>query len=138
MATVEESIREEEDGTLSFGNFKLTEKKKVSDFEHGGDTYKVKTFAEITKLEKNEAFLYESYPGTAVFHFEESEDGIMFDMDAENDAQITLGLEENTKYAVIINGEYAETISTGVGGKLSFSAASVEDELTNVEIKRLD
>ena len=138
MATVEEIIREEEDGTLSFGNFKLTEKKKVSDFEHGGHTYKVKTFAEITKLEKNEAFLYESYPGTAVFHFEESEDGIMFDMDAENDAQITLGLEENTKYAVIINGEYAETISTGVGGKLSFSAASVEDELTNVEIKRLD
>ena len=138
MATVEEIIREEEDGTLSFGNFKLSEKKKVSDFEHGGDTYKVKTFAEITKLEKNEAFLYESYPGTAVFHFEESEDGIIFDMDAENDAQITLGLEENTKYAVIINGEYAETISTGVGGKLSFSAASVEDELTNVEIKRLD
>ena len=138
MATVEEIIREEEDGTLSFGNFKLSEKKKVSDFGHGGDTYKVKTFAEITKLEKNEAFLYESYPGTAVFHFEESEDGIIFDMDAENDAQITLGLEENTKYAVIINGEYAETISTGVGGKLSFSAASVEDELTNVEIKRLD
>ena len=138
MATVEEIIREEEDGTISFGNFKLSEKQKVSDFEHGGDTYKVKTFAEITKLEKNEAFLYESYPGTAVFHFEESEDGIIFDMDAENDAQITLGLEENTKYAVVINGEYAETISTGIGGKLSFSAASVEDELTNVEIKKLD
>lgn len=138
MAIVEEIIREEEDGTLSFGNFKLGEKKKISDFEHGGDTYKVKTFSEITKLEKNEAFLYESYPGTSVFHFEESEDGIVFDMDAENDAQITLGLEENTKYAVIINGEYAETISTGVGGKLSFSAASVEDELTNVEIKKLD
>lgn len=138
MATVEEIIREEEDGTISFGNFKLSEKQKISDFEHGGDTYKVKTFAEITKLEKNEAFLYESYPGTAVFHFEESEDGIIFDMDAENDAQITLGLEENTKYAVVINGEYAETITTGVGGKLSFSAASVEDELTNVEIKKLD
>ena len=138
MATVEEIIREEEDGTISFGNFKLSEKQKSSDFEHGGDTYKVKTFAEITKLEKNEAFLYESYPGTAVFHFEESEDGIIFDMDAENDAQITLGLEENTKYAVVINGEYAETITTGVGGKLSFSAASVEDELTNVEIKKLD
>ena len=138
MATVEEIIREEEDGTISFGNFKLSEKQKVSDFEHGGDTYKVKTYAEISKLEKNEAFLYESYPGTAVFHFEESEDGIIFDMDAENDAQITLGLEENTKYAVVINGEYAETISTGIGGKLSFSAASVEDELTNVEIKKLD
>lgn len=138
MAIVEEIIREEEDGTLSFGNFHLLEKKKISDFEHRGDTYKVKTFAEITKLEKNEAFLYESYPGTAVFHFEESDEGIIFDMDAEGDAQITVGLEENIKYAVIINGEYAETITTGVGGKLSFSAASVEDELTNVEIKKLD
>ncbi len=138
MAIVEEIIREEEDGTISFGNFKLSSKQKVSDFEHGGDTYKVKTFEEITKLEKNEAFLYESYPGTAVFHFEESEEGVVFDMDAEGDAQITIGLEENVKYAVVINGEYAETITTGIGGKLSFSAASVEDELTNVEIKKLD
>lgn len=138
MATVEDIIREEADGTLSFGDFKLSEKKKVSDFGHNGDTYKVKTFAEITKLEKNEAFLYESYPGTAVFNFEESDEGIKFDMDAEGDAQITVGLEENAKYAVIINGEYAETITTGIGGKLSFSAASVEDELTNVEIKKLD
>lgn len=138
MAIVEDLIREEEDGTISFGNFKLSEKAKVPDFEHAGDTYKVKTFSEITKLEKNEAFLYESYPGTAVFHFDESEEGVTFDVDAEGDSQITLGLEENVKYAVVINGEYAETIQTGIGGKLSFSAASVEDELTNVEIKKLD
>ena len=52
MAVVEELIRKEEDGTLSFGNFELDTKKKLSDFEFEGDLYKVKTFKEITKLEK--------------------------------------------------------------------------------------
>ena len=137
MAIVEELLRAEDDGTISFGNFKLDEKQKISDFEHMGDTYKVKTFKELTKLEKNEAFLYESNPGTAVFHFVETENGVIFDVDAQEDAQITLGLEEDVKYAVIINGEYAETITTGIGGKLSVNVASVEDELTNVEIQKL-
>ncbi len=48
MAVVEELIRKEEDGTLSFGNFELDTKKKLSDFEFEGDLYKVKTFKEIT------------------------------------------------------------------------------------------
>ena len=30
------------------------------DFEHQGDLYKVKTFKEITKLERNGMFVYES------------------------------------------------------------------------------
>ncbi len=138
MAVVEEIIRGEEDGTLSFGNFKLNEKSKVSDFEHLGDIYKVKTFKDITKLEKNEAFVYESVPGTAVFNFKETEEGVIFDVDALEDAQITIGLEEDARYAVIIDGEYAESITTGIGGKLSLNFASVEDELTNIEIKKLN
>lgn len=137
MAIVDELLRAEDDGTISFGNFKLEEKHKISDFSHMGDTYKVKTFKDLTKLEKNEAFLYESNPGTAVFHFMETESGVIFDVDAEEDAQITLGLEEDVKYAVIINGEYAESIKTGIGGKLSVNVASVENELTNVEIQKL-
>ena len=53
MPVVNELIRSEEDGTISFGNYKLDVKSKLPDFEHCGDTYKVKTFYEITKLEKN-------------------------------------------------------------------------------------
>ena len=66
MAVVEELIRKEEDGTLSFGNFELNEKGKLSDFKYEGDLYKIKTFKEITKLEKNGMFVYESVPGTTV------------------------------------------------------------------------
>ena len=53
MAVVKELLRVEENGTLSFGNFELDTKSKLSDFEYNGDIYKVKTFKEITKLERN-------------------------------------------------------------------------------------
>ena len=66
MAVIKELIRKENDGTLSFGNFEFDTKQKKSDFEYEGDLYKVKTFKEITKLEKNGLFVYESVPGTVV------------------------------------------------------------------------
>ena len=51
MSVINELIRTEANGTLSFGNYSLAAKSKVEDFEHEGDLYKVKTFKEITKLE---------------------------------------------------------------------------------------
>lgn len=69
MAAVKELLRAENDGTLSFGDYTLGSKTKLDGFEFQGDIYKVKTFSEITKLEKNEMFVYESVPGTAVTNF---------------------------------------------------------------------
>ena len=125
MAVADELIRVESNGKLSFGNFKLEEKSKVSDFIFNGDTYKVKTFKEITKLEKNEAFLYESVPGTNVTDFEETEGGVTFTVDCESDASITLGLEQDAIYRVMINDESAGTMETGVGGKISFNVTDL-------------
>ena len=51
MPVVEELIRAEADGSLSFGNYKLEKKTKLDNFEQNGDLYKIKTFHEITKLE---------------------------------------------------------------------------------------
>ena len=62
MTVVEELIRVENENGLSFGDYTLNAKKKVSDFEFHGDMYKVKTYRDITKLEKNELFVYESVP----------------------------------------------------------------------------
>ena len=70
MAVVEQLIRTESGGGLSFGNHKLAEKAKVEDFENAGDLYKVKTSHTMTKLEKNGMFTYESVPGTSVGNFE--------------------------------------------------------------------
>lgn len=69
MPVIDSLIRSEADGTISFGNYKLETKSKLQDFEHAGDLYKIKTFHEITKLERNGLFVYESVPGTAANHF---------------------------------------------------------------------
>ena len=69
MSGIKELLRVEADGAISFGDYELEEKKKLADFEYQGDLYKVKTFREITKLERNGMFVYESVPGTAVTGF---------------------------------------------------------------------
>lgn len=121
MAAVTELIRTEEDGSLSFGNHLLDAKSKKEGFECGGDQYKVKTYKEITKLERNGMFVYESVPGTSVEHFTEDENGVSFVVEGEADAQLTLGLEDDTEYGVEVNGGDAGRVRTNLGGKLSVS-----------------
>ena len=53
MAAVKELLRAEADGSLSFGDYTLASKTKLEGFDFQGDIYKVKTFAEITKVERN-------------------------------------------------------------------------------------
>ena len=78
MATVKELLRAENDGTLSFGDYTLTSKTKLDNYEFEGDIYKVKTFAEITKLEKNGLFVYESVPGSSLENFKETDSEVTF------------------------------------------------------------
>ena len=120
MAIVEELLRTEENGAIGFGNHTLDKKAKKAD-SISGNTYKVKTFAEMTKLEKNEMFLYESVPGTSVNHFVETENGVEFTVEGAEDSQITLGTKEDTEYEVYVGGESIGKMSTGLGGKLILS-----------------
>lgn len=121
MAVVEELLRTESDRTISFGNHKLASKAKLEDYEHGGNLYKVKTFKELTKLEKNGMFAYESEPGTSVNRFEETENGLSFTVEGDEDAQITVGLEEDTVYKVYVDGANIGEMKTNLSGKLSIS-----------------
>lgn len=127
MAVVEELLRSEADGAISFGNHKLAQKAKVEDFKHEGDLLKVKTYNEITKLEKNGMFLYESVPGTSVENFKEQPDGVEFTVAGDADAQITVGLSDNTEYDVFVADRNVGRMKTGMSGKLSLSV-----ELENV------
>lgn len=131
MAVVDELLRTEEDGAISFGNHKLPAKAKVEDYEHGGDLYKVKTYKELTKLEKNGMFAYESEPGTSVNGFMETENGVAFTVEGDEDAQITVGLEEDTEYDVYLNEVGVGRMKTNLSGKLNISV-----ELSNAgEVK---
>ncbi len=136
MAVVEELIQTEGDGSLRFGNHVLTQKAKKEDFEHGGDLYKVKTYATMTKLEKNGMFVYESVPGTSVTHFMESAQGVTFHVEGREDAQLTIGLEDETEYEVFVGGESIGKMRTNLGGKLSISVELKDAGEIAIEIRK--
>lgn len=126
MAIVEELIRAEENGKISFGNHTLAQKAKVEEFELGGDIYKVKTYKTMTKLERNGMFAYESVPGTSVTDFKETENGVSFFVEGDADAQITIGLQDETEYNVTIANENIGKMKTNLGGKLNVSVELAE------------
>lgn len=136
MSVISELIRTESDGTISFGDYSLNAKAKLDNFEYAGDLYKVKTFQEITKLERNGMFVYESVPGTAVMNFRATNEQVSFQVEGLEDAQITLELEENTEYDITIDGNDAGTMKTNLGGKLSLSVEIDESKSVAVVITK--
>ena len=136
MAAVKELLRVEEDGTLSFGDYTLDKKTKLEDVEFQGDLYKVKTFAEITKLERNGMFLYESVPGTAVEHLKVTEDTVSFSVSARQDVQFTLEMEADTEYTVYMDDTNVGRMKTNLSGKLSISAELNENVPVEIQVVR--
>ncbi len=104
MAVINELIRTEENDTLSFGNIELPAKAKLDGYEYNGDLYKIKTFKEITKLEKNGNMVYESVPGTVVHNLKITDRQVTFGVEASEDAQITLELEAGKEYKIYVDG----------------------------------
>lgn len=136
MAVINELIRAEENGTLSFGNFTLAEKAKNDGFLHDGGSYKVKTYKDITKLERDGIFVYESVPGTAVNSFAKQDAQVSFTVEGVEDAQITLELEAESDYEINIDGESAGIMKTNLGGKLSFSVELEENKSVSITIEK--
>ncbi len=136
MAVIKELMKKEADGTISFGDYSLASKTKLADFDYKGDLMKVKTFKEITKLERNGLFVYESVPGTAVEHMELLPYGMRFLVSGTQDTQITLGLEEGAEYHVILDQKEIGIIKTNMGGKLSFSVELEPDVPMEVKVSR--
>ena len=137
MAVIKELIRSEADGTISFGDYTLNAKAKLDNFEHQGDVYKVKTYNEITKLERNGMFVYESVPGTAVLGLKATEAGVQFKVEGTEDAQVTLELEEETEYEITIDGTSAGKMKTNLGGKLNLSVELEPDKAVDILIEKM-
>uniref|UniRef100_UPI004057BB5B endosialidase n=1 Tax=Agathobacter sp. TaxID=2021311 RepID=UPI004057BB5B len=132
MAGISELIRVAENGGISFGDYTLGEKAKLNNFKHNGGSYKVKTYKEITKLECNDVFVYESVPGTAVTGFTNTAEKVTFMVEGPEDAQITLELDAETEYEITINGESAGVMRTNLGGKLTIGVELQENTFVSV------
>lgn len=136
MAAVKELLRAEADGTLSFGDYTLESKTKLDGFDFQGDLYKVKTFAEITKLERNGMFVYESVPGTAVENFKATENEVTFRVSGAKDAQFTLELEADSEYVVYLDDVNVGDMKTNLSGKLSVSVEISEAKAVSVKVAK--
>ena len=136
MAVVNELIKEE-NGALSFGNFELTTKTKLDGFDFQGDKYKIKTFNEITKLEKNGSFVYESVPGTVVHDFKTDDNSVEFKVEGVEDSQITLELEAGQEYVIVIDGNSTGSVKTNLGGKLNLSVELNPGQVSEIKIEKL-
>jgi len=134
MEGMSDLIHSENDGSLSFGNYDLKEKKKLEDYSHEGDLYKVKTFSEMTKLERNGMFVYESEPGTNVENFFETNSEIRFQVKGTEDTEITLGLEEDADYEVLLDDVSSGNMKTNRSGKLTVSVELSEGKTVQVRI----
>ena len=130
MSVIKELLCRSEGGGISFGDYELDSKTKLSDFEYQGDLY--------TKLERNETFVYESVPGTAVHDMKFFDGGVEFSVEGAEDAQITLGMEEETEYKVLLDGVNVGHMTTNLGGKLSFSVELEKAEQVKVQILRVE
>ena len=135
MGVVSELIRTEADGTISFGDYTLSAKAKLDNYEFNGDIYKVKTCAEITKLERNGAFVYESVPGTTAHNLSVVAEEVSFAVEGAGDAQVTLELEAETEYEITVEGNSAGKMKTNLGGKLSISV-ELGEKPVEVSIRR--
>ncbi len=136
MSVISELIRAEADGTISFGDYSLDKKSKVEDFEHEGDLYKVKTYSDITKLERNGMFVYESVPGTAVREFCVADNAVTFVVEGFRDAQITVQLEDDMEYEVYEDGIGVGGMKTNMSGKLVLAVELAEGKTVEVKIVR--
>lgn len=136
MAVIEELIRLEADGSISFGNYLMDEKKKVLDFEVQGDLYKVKTFKEITKLEKNGKMLMEVVPGATVHNFTLGDKGAFFSVEGEEDVQLTLEMEPETEYKILIDDVNVGKIKTNMAGKVTVGV-EVQNNISRIKVEKI-
>lgn len=135
MAVVTELIKLEENGLLSFGNYKLDKKAKVDIFNVNGNVYKLKTFKDVTKLEKNGNLLIETTPGTTIRNYSLNENVVTFDIEGDEDPQITMELEPSTQYKITTNDASLGKFKTTMSGKLIFSA-EVSEIAVQVKVEK--
>ena len=57
-----------------------------------------------------------------------------FNVTGDADAEITLGLKEDTEYEVFINGNSIGKMTTNLGGKLSLSVELAEADAVSVKV----
>lgn len=136
MSVVSEVIRIEDNNTLSFGNYSVKEKQKVSNFNFVNNIYKVKTHDQVTRIEENGELLLETVPGSTVHNFYKDDKAIMFSIEGYENTSIIMELERDAAYRITINGTNIGSTKSNSYGKINFSL-DLKSSKQNVNIEKL-
>lgn len=136
MAVIQEGIILNEDNTLSFGNYHLNEKLKITDFNVNGDLYSVRTYKDITRISKNGKLLLETVPGATIHNLSVEEYKTNFSIEGFGDTLVTLELEASVNYSLYINDVNIDKIKTNLVGKINFST-TLSNEIQNIKIEKI-
>ena len=120
MSVIDEIIKIK-DNCLCFGNYLVSEKQKIDNFEFNGDKYRVRTHKTVTRFEKNDKMVLETVPGATIHKFKADDDKISFEAEGFDSTQITLELEPNQNYKLEVDNILLTTSKTNAFGKFSFS-----------------
>ncbi|MCL1995622.1 MAG: endosialidase [Defluviitaleaceae bacterium] len=122
MAVIKDGIQVQEDNTISFGDYQTTVKQKVDGFLFEGNSYSLRTYNEATRLEKNDEFLIETNPGTAIHNFYKKEkDEVVFVAEGYKSTNITVQLTAETLYRITAGKTKLGSMKSNSAGKLKFS-----------------
>ena len=135
MAVISEIIRSEVGDKISFGDYISEEKRKIDDFEIAGNMYTVRTHNLITRLWKNEGLLLETVPGATMHNFDVGEHITKFSLEGYVNTQVTLELEPETEYKIIVDDMVVGSTLSNSSGKFSF-AVDLDNQTKDIKIEK--
>lgn len=80
--------------------------------------------------------LLETVPGATVHNFEMDERGARFAVEGAEDVQITLELEPETEYKILIDDVNVGKMKSNLAGKVNFSV-ELQKNASSVEIDKI-
>ena len=80
--------------------------------------------------------LLEAVPGATVLNFAQDERGVSFQVEAEEDVQLTLELEADTEYKILVDDVNVGKMKTNMTGKVTFSV-EIQKNATPVKIEKI-
>jgi len=133
MAVVDEIIRLEEDGTISFGDYLSENIKSEEKFKAKRSFYNVETNSEATKLTKSGKILFESAPGATVHNFSLESERASFGLEGVEDVRVAVLMNPAKLYRIKIDENVIGNKKSDAKGKLVFSL-ELDETVKQIEI----